>query len=152
MFKKTLRFYFQTRAHDNVGLKFMLALNNQKYIFLVDNTEEWCSSDDVEGAVYVDCNHDFTEDINVSIQPLNGDLMLVGICENSIDNVFNACYSTIDIVSQPLINGQAVLTRYDIAGHYAGGNGGGDFGPGNFPLYSNELGEFVLRHQNSLSN
>lgn len=156
---KILRFFFQTRSNSGNSLDINIRINDKDYTFTVESTEEWCISDDLTGALHVDCeietptHGESPPSAKITLHSNNGDIMLVGACENycwingsSTGDNFSDSWQTMDIINQPTINGVANLTRYDIAGHYAGGNGGGEFGPGNFLLHQDEIGEFLLEH------
>ena len=54
-----------------------------------------------------------------------------------------ATFAMSNIMAQPLINGTADLTRYDISGHTAGGSDG-TMGLGNLPIQSGETATIVM--------
>ena len=174
MANKTLRLLVQANSNDSTNVSVDVNINGTSSTHVLNHTAPWNPSDDETGAVAIDLTVDTPESgdnaptANVSLTPTGGSILVVGHLEdctatsesnpnydsndpNSEEYIFSpgsvgTFEHTVDIVAQPTINGEVDLSRYDFSGHYGGGLGGGDLGPGNLPIEDGETGAMKLQY------
>jgi len=167
---KTIKLYFQVSSEtESSPTDVELTIDGSTQTFSLEHTAEWSLEVDEANAqsISMDVNApEYTEDseiprVDLSIRPLNGSVILVHAEENytveygdeledgSIETILTEdafAATNIDIISQPLIDGEEDATRYNFSMHDGLGYGGGEYGMGNLPIADSEVASFTLGH------
>ena len=168
MSTKTIKLYFHVSSEsESKPINIELSVNGSKQTFSLTHTDEWNLKVDETGAQPISIDVDapeYTEGseiprIDLGIKPTSGSAILVHAEQNytidygeeqedgSVEIMYTESKfsnNAIDIISQPLIDGQEDTSRYNFSMHHGLGYGGGDLGMGSLPIGDGEIASFTL--------